>query len=71
MTAPVSTLGRLRAGPDGVLSGTLALAPPAATGIECRAGQVQKATSARYSNLEVSDVSNRVRAAISGEVRSP
>ena len=71
VTAPVSTLGRLRAGPDGELSGTLTLKPPAPTGIECRAGQVQKVTSARYSNLEVSDVSNRVRAAISGEVASP
>jgi len=71
VTAPVSTLGRFRAGPDGALAGTVTLAPPGAVGIQCRPGQSQKVTSARYTNLEVSDVSNRVRAAISGEVRAP
>jgi hypothetical protein len=71
VTAPVSALGRLRAGPDGVLAGTLLLGPPNAAGIECHAGQAQRVTSARYTNLELADVSNRVRVAISGEVRSP
>jgi hypothetical protein len=54
-----------------VLAGTLLLGPPNAAGIECRAGQAQRVTSARYTNLELADVSNRVRVAISGEVRSP
>ncbi len=71
VTAQVSALSHLHADAAGELSATVRLAPAPAAGIECRPDQNRLVTSARYTHLEVSDVTNRVRAVINGEVSAP
>jgi hypothetical protein len=71
VTGQVSALSQLHADGTGELSGSIRLAPPPSAGIECRPDQRQLVTSARYTHLELSDVTNRVRAALSGQVSTP
>jgi ABC-type amino acid transport substrate-binding protein len=71
VTGQVSALSQLHADAAGELGATLRLAPPPPSGIECRPDQRQLVTSARYTHLELSDVTNRVRAAFSGQVSTP
>jgi len=71
VTGQVSALSRLRADAAGELNATIRLAPPPPAGIECRPDQRPVVTSARYTNLELSDVTNRVRLALSGQVSTP
>jgi hypothetical protein len=71
VTGQVSALSHLRADDAGDLTGTLKLPPPPPAGIECRPDERRLVTSARYNHIEVSDVTNRVRAAVGGEVAAP